>query len=96
MSTFIRPIGDAFDMCIIIDVLCASGRCIMRSTIDINSDLLEEAKELTGAKTKKDVIDISLRELVGKKRREHLAALFGRTPLDIAADDVERMREDEV
>jgi Arc/MetJ family transcription regulator len=68
----------------------------MRSTIDIDRDLLEEAKELTGAKTKKDVIDISLRELVSKKRREHLAAMFGSSPLDMSPADLEKMREDEV
>jgi Arc/MetJ family transcription regulator len=68
----------------------------MRSTIDIDGDLLEEARELTGAKTKKDVIDISLRELVSKKRREHLAAMFGSSPLDMSPDDLEKMREDEV
>jgi len=67
----------------------------MRSTIDIDGDLLEEARGLTGAKTKKDVIDISLRELVGKKRREHLAAMFGSSPLDMSPDDLEKMREDE-
>jgi Arc/MetJ family transcription regulator len=67
----------------------------MRSTIDIDGDLLEEARELTGAKTKKEVIHISLQELVGKKRREHLAAMFGSFPLDIGPDDLDRMREDE-
>ena len=67
----------------------------MRSTIDIDGDLLEEARELTGAKTKKDVIDISLRELVSKKRREHLAGLFGSAILDIGPEDLDKMREDE-
>ena len=68
----------------------------MRSTIDIDSDLLEEARALTGARTKKEVIDISLRELVGKKRREHLAGLFGSSLLDIGPDELDKMREDEV
>ena len=67
----------------------------MRSTIDIDETLFEEAKRLTGAKTKKDLVDLSLRELIRKKRREHLASLFGSAAVDITLEDVERMREDE-
>jgi Arc/MetJ family transcription regulator len=68
----------------------------MRSTIDINDELIEEAKALTGAKTKKAVVEHSLRELIRKKRREHLAGLFGSAVLDIGPDDVEKMREDDI
>ncbi len=67
----------------------------MRFTIDIDETLFEEAKRLTGAKTKKDLVDLSLRELIRKKRREHLASLFGSAAVDITLEDVERMREDE-
>jgi Arc/MetJ family transcription regulator len=68
----------------------------MRSTIDINDELLEEAKALTGAKTKKAVVEYSLRELIRKKRREHLAGLFGSSIMDIGSDDIEKMREDDI
>ena len=67
----------------------------MRSTIDINEELIEEAKALTGARTKKEVIDFSLRELIRRSRREHLASLFGRGVLDISPDEIEKNREDE-
>jgi len=67
----------------------------MRSTIDIDETLLKEAGRLTQAKTKKDLVNLSLRELIGKKRREHLASLFGSAAVDISRDDVEKMREDE-
>jgi len=67
----------------------------MRSTIDINNELIAEAKTLSGAKTKKAVVEYSLRELIRKKRREHLAGLFGSAVLDISPDDIEKMREDE-
>ena len=67
----------------------------MRSTIDINAELIEEAKALTGARTKKEVIDFSLRELIRRSRREHLASLFGRGVLDISPDEIEKNREDE-
>jgi len=68
----------------------------MRSTIDINDELMKEAQELTGARTKKEVIALSLRELIRKRRREHLAGLFGSSILKVSPDDIEKMREDEL
>ncbi len=67
----------------------------MRSTIDIDETLLKEAGSLTQTKTKKELVNLSLRELIRKKRREHLASLFGSAAVDISQDDVEKMREDE-
>lgn len=67
----------------------------MRSTIDIDEMLLKEAGRLTQVKTKKELVNLSLRELIRKKRREHLASLFGSAVVDISPDDVEKMREDE-
>jgi len=42
----------------------------MRSTIDIDERLFEEAKKLTRLKTKKAVVNLSLKELIRKKRRK--------------------------
>ncbi len=56
---------------------------------------LEEAKKLTRLKTKKAVVNLSLKELIRKKRREHLADLFGSSVVDITLKDLERLREDE-
>ena len=67
----------------------------MRSTIDIDDSLLNEARHLTRIKTKKEVVNLSLKELISKKRREHLASLFGSTVVDISCDDVVKMRKDE-
>jgi len=64
----------------------------MRSTIDIDEKLFEEAKKLTRLKTKKAVVDLSLKELIRKKRREHLAGLFGSSILDITLKDLEGLR----
>jgi len=64
-------------------------------TIDIDEMLLREAKGLTQAKTKKELVNLSLRELIRKRRREHLASLFGSAAVDIGRDDVEKMRQDE-
>lgn len=67
----------------------------MRSTIDIDEKLLDEAKVLTKAKTKKEVVNLSLKELIRKKKRERLAGLFGSLVLDFESEDVEKLRKDE-
>ncbi len=67
----------------------------MRSTIDIDEKLLREAQKITGAKTKKELVNLSLGELIKKKRKEHLIGLFGSSVLDIGLGDVEKLRKDE-
>ncbi len=67
----------------------------MRATIDIDDKLIEEAKKLTAIKTKKKLIDLSLKELIRKKRIEHLLSLYGTSPINITLKDVKRFREDE-
>ena len=67
----------------------------MRATIEIDDRLFEEAKKLTSVKTKKELINLSLKELIRRKRIEHLLSLFGSSPVDITLKDVERFREDE-
>lgn len=66
----------------------------MRATIDIDEKLIEEAKKLTSIKTKKELINLSLKELIRKKRIEHLISLFGTSPIDISLRDIEKFRED--
>ncbi|MBE0478863.1 type II toxin-antitoxin system VapB family antitoxin [Candidatus Aerophobetes bacterium] len=67
----------------------------MRSTIDIDEQLLREAQKLTSIRTKKELINLSLRELIRKKKREHLASLFGSCIVDITLEDLEKFRENE-
>jgi len=66
----------------------------MRATIDIDDKLIEEAKKLTAIKTKKDIVNLALKELIRRKRIEHLLSLFGTSPIDITLSDVEKFRED--
>lgn len=67
----------------------------MRATLDIDERLIEEAKRITGVKTKKELINLSLRELIRKKRIEHLISLYGSSPVDLTVRDIEKFREDE-
>ncbi|MDI6745086.1 MAG: type II toxin-antitoxin system VapB family antitoxin [Thermodesulfovibrionales bacterium] len=66
----------------------------MRATIDIDDKLLDDAKKLTSIKTKKELVNFSIKELIRKKRIEHLISLFGTSPIDITLKDLEKFRED--
>jgi Arc/MetJ family transcription regulator len=61
----------------------------MRTTLDIPDDLLREAQRLPGFKSKTDVVVLSLRELVRRRRLEGLKELLGDVTLDV---DVARSR----
>jgi len=67
----------------------------MKATVEIDEKLLEEAMQLTQARTKEELIQLSLLELIRQKRRERLRARLGRTEIALTLDDLQRMREDE-
>ena len=50
----------------------------MRTSIVLNDALLEEAFALTGKRTKREVVDLALRELVRSRRKKDLIELAGR------------------
>lgn len=50
----------------------------MRTNIDIDDEVLEEARRLTGLATKRETVDYALRELVARQRRRDLLSLRGR------------------
>lgn len=66
----------------------------MRMTVSLDEGLLEEAKSVLGKKTKKEVIEEALRELVRKKRRERAIADAGKIYLDITLEELLRMRKE--
>ncbi len=49
----------------------------MRTTLDLDGDLIEKALAETGAKTKTEVIEMGLRALLEREARRRLKALFG-------------------
>jgi Arc/MetJ family transcription regulator len=49
----------------------------MRTTLDLDADLIRRALEETGAKSKTDVIEMGLRALLERAARKRLKALFG-------------------
>jgi Arc/MetJ family transcription regulator len=50
----------------------------MRTNIEIDDGVLDEVRRLTGAKTKREAVDLALRELVARYRRIDLLKLRGK------------------
>lgn len=55
----------------------------MRTTLDIDQELLEYVMEATGSLSKSKAVNEVLREYVKSRRRERLLALQGRLDLDL-------------
>lgn len=53
----------------------------MRTNIVLDDDLVEEAAQLTGIKTKKDLVHEALRVLISTHRRKSLLDLAGKIQL---------------
>jgi hypothetical protein len=54
----------------------------MITNIDIDEDLVAQAMQVSGARTKREVVDRALRELVARSRRPRLRDIFGRATED--------------
>ena len=67
----------------------------MRTTIDIDPDLLAEAMRLCEARTKKEVVHTSLIELIRRRRIEELKAMAGTLDLDLDLEGLERLRAEQ-
>jgi Arc/MetJ family transcription regulator len=67
----------------------------MRSTIDLPDNLVRDAMELTGLKTKREVVARALGELVRRGRLERLRALLGHADYDLTQAELERMRAED-
>jgi Arc/MetJ family transcription regulator len=50
----------------------------MRTNIEIDDEVMREAQRLTGARTKRETVDVALRELVARQRRIGILDLRGR------------------
>lgn len=55
----------------------------MRTTLDLPEDLVNEAKEMLGYKSKTDTIVFALRELVRRRKLKKLIGMFGKVHIDI-------------
>lgn len=66
-------------------------RC-MRTNIEIDDEVMSEAQRLTGVKTKREAVDLALRELVARHRRLGILELRGRVHWEGDLDTTRRGR----
>lgn len=58
----------------------------MRTNIVLDETLVTEAIRVSGARTKREVVDLALRELVARGRQRKLRELVGRDLIDPTYD----------
>ncbi|MGC8718266.1 MAG: type II toxin-antitoxin system VapB family antitoxin [bacterium] len=68
---------------------------IIRTTIDINGDLISEVMKISGTKTKKKAISVALKEYLRYKKIEELKSLIGNyDSFDLNLEDLKKMRDE--
>ncbi|HCC69248.1 MAG TPA: DUF2191 domain-containing protein [Nitrospiraceae bacterium] len=67
----------------------------MRTTLAIDEGLLEEAKFLSGAKTKKEAVEKALDEFIKRRKAKKLLELEGKVELSFSLKElIDRRKKD--
>jgi Arc/MetJ family transcription regulator len=66
-----------------------------RTTLVIATELLAEAKKVSGIKTTRGVVEEGLRTLVRRAKIEDLISYFGSGVIEMSQEELERLRADE-
>ncbi|TAK31289.1 MAG: type II toxin-antitoxin system VapB family antitoxin [Chloroflexota bacterium] len=66
---------------------------MLRTNIELDENLVDEAMKLTHIRTKKDLVNFALRELVNKARRKRILELEGKVEW---VGDLHEMRKSRV
>ena len=64
----------------------------MRLSVDVDPELLKEAKELAGVRTKREAIEIALREMILSRRLKDIVGLEGSGLVEIDLDLLRQWR----
>ena len=64
----------------------------MRTNIELDGKLIEEARRITGLSTKKAIVERALEELVRRERQREVLKYFGKLPS--WEGDLDAMRQD--
>ncbi len=64
----------------------------MRTNIVLDDDLMEQGMALTNLKTKRELVNLALKELVNRKRRKALIALEGKLHWEGNLDEMRKNR----
>ncbi|MGE4267925.1 MAG: type II toxin-antitoxin system VapB family antitoxin [Deferribacterales bacterium] len=54
----------------------------MATNLAIDDELLKEAQQISGLKTKKDTVNTALKEFITKRKQEEIIDLFGTVDYD--------------
>ena len=60
----------------------------MRTTLDLPDDLINEAMELTGCRTKTNLIKMALKDIIIKNKIKDIKNYYGQLPLAIDLDEM--------
>ncbi len=66
----------------------------MRTNIVLDDKLVKEGLKLTNLKTKKDLVNLALRELVERRKRKRILELEGKVKWEGKLDEMRRSRFD--
>lgn len=66
----------------------------MRLSVTLDKGLLEEAQSILADKTKREVIEVALKELIRKKRREEAIEHAGKIDMDMDLKELLKIREE--
>ena len=64
----------------------------MRTTVDIDEELLDKARHVSRGKTKKAVIEEALAEFVRARNIEKLRRMIGTYEIDLTPEELRKMR----
>lgn len=66
----------------------------MRTNIVLDDQLIKEGLKLTKLKTKKDLVNLALRELIERRKRTRILKLEGKVEWEGSLDEMRRSRLD--
>ncbi len=66
----------------------------MRTNIVLDDQLVKEGLRLTKLKTKKDLVNLALRELIERRKRKRILKLEGKVEWEGSLDEMRRSRLD--
>ena len=64
-----------------------------KTLLDIEEELLDEARQLAKVRTKREAVEVALREFVRRRRADNLASAAGTSTIRWTPADIRRMRE---
>ncbi|MDR5695921.1 MAG: type II toxin-antitoxin system VapB family antitoxin [Armatimonadota bacterium] len=64
-----------------------------KTLLEIDKNLLEKARRLAGVRTKREAVEIALREFVRRRHAKRLIAAAGTSSIRWAQADIRAMRE---